>query len=518
MSVDERPEMIHPAGEGRTEENGCQLDTFGGKVEVRWNSDAEVTVMGQMAFFIEFLKTAGLWRSWVKDSPLSYTSPNAPKKEDVLGTILLSVLAGHRRYAHITAIRGDGVNPEMLGMSRVVSEDSVRRAMKGVDEKQCEEWMKKHLRASYDLLLEEPWILDMDSTVKPLYGHQQKAEVGYNPSKPGRPSHVYHTYLAANIRMVMEVEVEAGNHTASSYAQPSLWKFVDSLPETSRPAFIRGDSGWGTERVMEAAEQRGLPYLLKLKQTLGVKKLLERLFQREDWEAAGQGWQGLTTELQLQGWSRKRPVVVLRRKVREDLGQEEKQRQKRASKKQLKLDLGELVEYDATHEYAVLVTTLKEEVRTVAQHYRDRGDAENNFDELKNQWGWTGFTTSDFKRCQIMAWMIALIYNWWTLFTRLAIPDKHAEAISTRPLLLHGIARRTTHGNQATLTITSLHGQAEKVRTTMNAVSGFLRSVRIIAEQFTQPERWRLILSRIFRKFLGGRILGQHTPALAPAS
>ena len=137
MSVDERPEMIHPAGEGRTEENGCQLDTFGGKVEVRWNSDAEVTVMGQMAFFIEFLKTAGLWQSWVKDSPLSYTSPNAPKKEDVLGTILLSVLAGHRRYAHITAIRGDGVNPEMLGMSRVVSEDSVRRAMKG-------EWMSNH--------------------------------------------------------------------------------------------------------------------------------------------------------------------------------------------------------------------------------------------------------------------------------------------------------------------------------------------------------------------------------------
>ena len=46
------------------------MDTFGGKVEVRWNSDAEVTAMGQMAFFIEFLKTAGLWRSWVEDSPL----------------------------------------------------------------------------------------------------------------------------------------------------------------------------------------------------------------------------------------------------------------------------------------------------------------------------------------------------------------------------------------------------------------------------------------------------------------
>ena len=39
------------------------------------------------------------------------------------------------------------------------------------------------------------------------------------------------------------------------------------------------------------------------------------------------------------------------------------------------------------YEYAVLVTSLDEEIFTLAQHYRDRGDAENNFDELKNQWG-----------------------------------------------------------------------------------------------------------------------------------
>ena len=54
------------------------------------------------------------------------------------------------------------------------------------------------------------------------------------------------------------------------------------------------------------------------------------------------------------------------------------------------------------YEYVVLVTSLTDEVLTVAQHYRDRGDAENNFDELKNQWGWAGFTTQDRKRCQIL--------------------------------------------------------------------------------------------------------------------
>ena len=47
---------------------------------------------------------------------------------------------------------------------------------------------------------------------------------------------------------------------------------------------------------------------------------------------------------------------------------------------------------------AVLVTSLQYEVRTVAQLYRDRGHSENNFDELKNQWGWAGFNTQDQKR------------------------------------------------------------------------------------------------------------------------
>ena len=65
-----------------------------------------------------------------------------------------------------------------------------------------------------------------------------------------------------------------------------------------------------------------------------------------------------------------------------------KKKSKRKAAKQLTLDLPELTYQGTQYEYAVLVTSLTDEVRTVAHHYRDRGDAENNFDELKNQWGW----------------------------------------------------------------------------------------------------------------------------------
>jgi hypothetical protein len=41
----------------------------------------------------------------------------------------------------------------------------------------------------------------------------------------------------------------------------------------------------------------------------------------------------------------------------------------------------------ATYEYIVLATSLPYEVASISQLYRERGDTENPFDELKNQWG-----------------------------------------------------------------------------------------------------------------------------------
>src|SRR5207248_3861022 len=119
-----------------------------------------------------------------------------------IGTLLMSVLAGQSRYAHINALRWDGVNPELLGMKKVMSEDSARRAFKQASPEATREWLKKHLRHTYDSLLENTWVMDLDSTVKPLYGKQEKAVKGYNPGKPGRPSHVVHTYLMAELRLV----------------------------------------------------------------------------------------------------------------------------------------------------------------------------------------------------------------------------------------------------------------------------------------------------------------------------
>ena len=125
--------------------------------------------------------------------------------------------------------------------------------------------VKKIFLDTYNPLLTEAWILDVDTTIKPLYGKQEGAIVGYNPHKPGRPSHVYHSYMMANIRLMLDVETHSGNRNAGKYTAPRLWSFIETQPETHWPDFIRGDCSFGTEEIMTKAEAIGLPYLFKLK-------------------------------------------------------------------------------------------------------------------------------------------------------------------------------------------------------------------------------------------------------------
>src|SRR5437879_4385194 len=89
MSDERAVVAIHPEGEGpaagnQPQETVTNVDTFGGKIQVKWAPEAAVSSLGLMPFFIEFLKTSGRFDAWVEDCPLQYKSPNAPQKRDVL--------------------------------------------------------------------------------------------------------------------------------------------------------------------------------------------------------------------------------------------------------------------------------------------------------------------------------------------------------------------------------------------------------------------------------------------------
>jgi hypothetical protein len=157
MDASTRELIPHLAGEqSPVEELFATAETFAGRVHVEWDPTTPVTPLGQLAFFIDYLKQGGLFAAWVADCPLMLRSPNAPRKRDLLGTLLLSTLAGHYRYADVTALRCDTVNPPLLGMDKLVSEDSVRRNLAKIDETAGLSWLQNHLDYCTAPLLSEP--------------------------------------------------------------------------------------------------------------------------------------------------------------------------------------------------------------------------------------------------------------------------------------------------------------------------------------------------------------------------
>ena len=497
-----------------------RVDTPGGRFHVRWDENASATALGQLPFFAEFLAFTGLFERWVDGCPMSYVSPNAPRPRDVLGTWLLGILDGQRRYAHITGLRGDAVAPQILGMSRIMSDESLRRALAHLAPtlQRCEEderaereaqlarsdaWMDAALAESIHEALCTGWILDCDTTIKPLYGHQDGAEVSYNPRKRGRPSHVIHTYWIGNMRLVLDAEVQNGKAHAACHSLPRLMSTLKGLAVEQRPRIVRGDNALGVEPIMAELEGIDQRYLFKLRQTGGVKQLIGRLWSRGDWLDVGGGYDAVETTLKLSGWKRARRVVVIRHAVRDSLAAEKKVNKR--GKIQQVLEFAESSEPVKLWEYAVLVTSTDYDLQAIGQLYRDRADCENGFDEMKNQWGWGGYTTQDLERCNLSARAVALIYNWWSWYVRLAHPKTRLEAITSRPLLLSGVARLTQHAGQSRLLLTLVHAAGDQIKAMLANVRKGLDTVLASAPQLTKAERWRALVRYIIEKIIAAK-------------
>lgn len=280
---------------------------------------------------------------------------------------------------------------------------------------------------------------------------------------------------------------------------PGLIGLLERLPADGKPTFVRGDCDWGNEPVMGELESINMHYLFKVKRSKRVKELIEQVHGQGEWTRFNHEWELKESYLQLYGWPHARRVVVMRRRF----GRDTTLALEYNNKGQQEMSLVEDEQDMRLYEYSVLVTNLQGDLISLMQHYRDRADCENNFDETKNQWGWGGFVTRQLKTSQIMARIVALIYNWWNLFVRLAIPNKHHEAITSRPLLLSGVGRLTGSSRQRKIVITSTHGDTTTIQRAYQRITGFFDQLKAIAPQLSGNECWRVIVTKSMEHFLG---------------
>lgn len=239
--------------------------------------------------------------------------------------------------------------------------------------------------------------------------------------------------------------------------------------------------------------------LFKVKRMRLVKDLFRlHLANPSAWRDAGEGWQSIDTGLLLGGWSRRRRVLLMRRpaELKPRRRKDPPRRGFHALLPGLKLVTANDGRYADGHEWHALVTDLGHDPRAVSKLYRERGDGENMFDEMKTQWGW--FVTQDMKRTAIAAGLSAFVANCWNVFCRLHGDGSHQEAVTTRWRLQSCVARIASHGRRRCITIfTSGKGIARRA---FGEISSVLERISA-ASQLKAEERWMLLVYYAFRKY-----------------
>ncbi len=122
------------------------------------------------------------------------------------------------------------------------------------------------------------------------------------------------------------------------------------------------------------------------------------------------------------------------------------------------------------------------------------------------------YTTQDLERCNLSAQAVALFFNWWSWYVRLAHPKARMEAITSRPFLLSGVARLTRHAGQSKLLVTLTHGSSDQIKTMIANVRNGLDHVLANAPQLPNRERWKALLQYIIGKIIAYK--QKHAPHL----
>ena len=146
----------------------------------------------------------------------------------------------------------------------------------------------------------------------------------------------------------------------------------------------------------------------------------------------------------------------------------------------------------------MLVTDLDDGVAMISKTYRQRGNCENIYDEMKNQWGWGGFNSHKLSCTAIAAGMTAIVANWWNVFCRLGEDGVHREAITSRPLLQRCVASIMVRSRQKIVTL-YMKGK-EKTCEIFSKIHTYLSGVSS-ATQLKPEERWMQVLDHAFRQY-----------------
>jgi len=378
---------------------------------ISWEfTDRKVTAWGGMRMFKEFLDRTEI-RKVLEESCLPWPASNCGYSPiQIVESFWVSVWLGGVRFSHTAMVRFDDALKEIFGWKRMPCVSTYTRFFKKFNRESVDNVFGKVNKWFFEQIPEKVITVDLDSSVLTRYGKQEGSLVGYNPCKPGRPSHHPIMAFIADMRMVAHSWLRPGNTGSANGAKIFLSETMDILGK-HRIGLLRADSGFFDGKFIDDIENKTLEYIIAAKMNPIIKNKIQAI---TNWTKVDNGIECGEFEYQAASWQKPRRITAVRQLVEE---------RPQAGGKYL-FDMHD-------YRYQAWITNLRLPAPEVWRLYRQRADSKNRIEELKHDFGLNGFCTKDFYATEAAFRCVMIAYNLVSLFRQAVLGLKIQPILQT---------------------------------------------------------------------------------------
>jgi hypothetical protein len=321
----------------------------------------------------------------------------------LLLALVYVILLGLDRIETASLLRSDTTLHYLIGLPSFPDPQTLRRLLLNAPAH-----LRKELHRINDRLLQRfihlpehrsRLLFDLDSTVVTSFGHQEGAEVGYNPRYRGKRSYDPLLCVEANSSFLWDVELRGGDAGTWAGSEELLACCFLSSPSDIREFRARADAGFGYGPVLDMLETRFAQYSVVARMTPSLKRTLNGL----RYEQMNSSWEIAEFEHRPQGWPHARRCIVARRLIEE------------SDPEPTLFTMGRYV-YRAWH------TNLPLTAAGVWHFYDGRAGMERRIREIREDYALRKIPTRAFEANALYLEVIRLAYNLVTAFQRTCLP------------------------------------------------------------------------------------------------
>ncbi len=381
--------------------------------------DKEITPFGGLSLFFKMLERCHFQEQLTQCGiPLQGSNRGYNPLQLILG-LFAGVWCGASCFGHLDAVRYDIALCKLLGWRRGADHRAYQRYLNKFTQAVNQRVFGELYRWFFSQLVFDNYTLDFDSTVMVREGSQQGAVKGYNPKRPGRPSHNPLMAFVSDVRMIANYWLRPGNASAGTNYLAFLDDTLARLQD-KRVGLIRMDSGFFTGEILNCLEEKGLKYIVAGRFNNRIKYSLTH---ERKWIEVTDGLEISETTYQADGWERPRRIVMVRQEI--------EKRPKGAGKQIRQMELFDDECDFGKYRYSCYVTNLKLPAKIVYDSYRGRADSENRIKELKYDFSLDDFVSNNFWATEACGNFIIMAYNFMSLFRHALINSNKRHFLKT---------------------------------------------------------------------------------------